>query len=238
MRKNALSLAVAVLMTTAAAAGAYEAMDVANGGTLAGTVKYAGEPPEAETFEVTKDTSACGTEKTKPELVVGSDKGIKNVVVVVNAAKGKALEVPAEPIPFDQKGCEYQPHVLAFPAGSTLEVLNPDGVLHNVHAMGSANPEKNVAMPKFKKKIAWKVDKPEWPIAVKCDAHPWMKAYWISMEHPYYAVTDETGAFSIEGLPPGDYQVEVWHETLGKTTQNVSITGGETTNASWELGQS
>jgi plastocyanin len=238
MMKITLSLAVASVIALAGMAGAYETIEVSNGGTLSGAVKYKGTPPAAEKFEVTKDTSACGTEKDKPDLVVGPGGGIANVVVVVKAAKGKALTVPAEPIPFDQKGCEYTPHVLAFPAGSTIEVLNPDGVLHNVHAMGSANPEKNVAMPKFKKKIAWKVDNPEWPIAVKCDAHPWMKAYWISMEHPYYAVTDASGAFSVADLPAGDYEVEVWHETLGKTTQNVTITSGGTTTVAWELGQS
>jgi plastocyanin len=238
MRKSTLSLAVAALIFTTGGAGAYEAVEVTGGGTLSGAVKYKGAPPAAEKFEVTKDTSACGTGKTQPDLVVGADGGIANVVVVVKAAKGKALAAPTAPITFDQKGCEYHPHVLAFPAGSTIEVLNPDGVLHNVHAMGSANPEKNVAMPKFKKKIEWKVDSAEWPIAVKCDAHPWMKAYWISMDHPYYAVSDATGAFSIGDLPAGDYEVEVWHETLGKTTQNVTITSGGTTTVAWELGQS
>jgi plastocyanin len=238
MMKITLSLAVASVLALATTAGAYEAIEVSNGGTLSGAVKYKGTPPAAETFEVTKDTSACGTEKNKPDLVVGSDGGIANVVVVVKASKGKALVVPTEPVIFDQKGCEYHPHVLAFPAGSTVEVVNPDGVLHNVHAMGSANPEKNVAMPKFKKKIDWKVDNAEWPIAVKCDAHPWMKAYWLSMDQPYYAVSDAAGAFSIGDLPPGDYEVEVWHETLGKTTEKVTITADGTTTVAWELGQS
>jgi plastocyanin len=158
------------------------------------------------------------------------------VLVVVKASKGKALEVPADPIPFDQKGCQYAPHVLAVPAGATLKVLNPDGVLHNVHWMGKANPEKNVAMPKFKKSITVKLENPEWPIAVKCDAHPWMHAYWAALDHPYYAVTAPDGSFSIADLPPGDYEVDVWHETLGKSTQKVTVDSGGTATVDWSLG--
>lgn len=235
MTRNAVALALTAVVATATVAGAYEAIDVANGGSVSGTVKLDGPKPTPETFDVTKDTQACGTTKTKPDLVVADDGGIANVVVVVKAEKGKALEVPAAPVTFDQKGCEYAPHVLAFPAGSTLEVLNPDGVLHNVHAMGTANPEKNVAMPKFKKKIEWKVEQPEWPIAVKCDAHPWMHAYWVSMGHPYYAVTDASGAFSIADLPAGDYEVEVWHETLGKQVEKVTVPAGGAATVAWTL---
>ncbi len=74
-----------------------------------------------------------------------------------------------------------------------------------------------MAQPKFKKKIESKVEKPEWPIKVQCDAHGWMHACWISQDHPYYAVTDANGTFKITDLPAGDYEVEVWHEELGKT---------------------
>ena len=78
-------------------------------------------------------------------------------------------------------------------------------------------------MPKFQKKVDWKVEKAEWPIAVKCDAHPWMHAYWLSMDQPYYAVTDADGNFKITDLPPGDYEVEVWQGELGKKTEKVTI---------------
>jgi plastocyanin len=217
------------------AAGAYEAAPVTGGGSVSGQVKFAGTPPPPEKIEITKDTEACGKEKVKPNLIVGSGGGLVNAVVVVKATKGKPLTVPTEPIVFDQKGCEYKPHVLAFPAGSTVRVLNPDGVLHNVHVMGKANPEANKAMPKFKKQEDWKIEKPEWPIAVKCDAHPWMHAYWNSMDHPYYAVTDGDGNFKITDLPPGDYEVEVWHETLGKSSQKVTVQGGQDTKVAWEM---
>ena len=238
MRKFVVLSGVAVAaLTLAGLAGAYEGGAVADGGSVSGTVKYTGAAPAAEKIEVTKDVEACGKEKVKPGLKVGAGGGLADAVVVVKATKGKALTVPAEPVTFDQKGCEYAPHVLAFPAGSTIQVLNPDGVLHNVHVTGKVNPEANRAMPKFQKKIDWKVEKPEWPIDVKCDAHPWMHAYWLSMEHPYYAVTDDGGAFKIADLPAGDYEVEVWHEKLGKKTEKVSVKAKEDTKVSWEMGK-
>jgi plastocyanin len=217
---------------------AYEATTVTDGGTLSGTVKYQGTAPAPEKFDVTKDNEVCGQSKTKDDLIVSSGGGIRDVMVVVKASKGKALEVPSQPVTFDQKGCDYTPHVLAFPAGSTVEILNSDGILHNVHVMGKENPEANRAQPKFQKKIEWKVEKPEWPIAVKCDAHPWMHAYWMSMDQPYYAVTDADGTFKITDLPPGDYDVEVWQSELGKKTEKVSIKPKEDTKVDWTMSKS
>ena len=101
----------------------------------------------------------------------------------MKAAKGRKLDpLPANPV-FDQKTCEFRPHVLAFPAGSTIDVLNSDGILHNIHTTSTVNPSTNQAQPKFKPKIQLKIDKPEWPIKVQCDAHGWMHAWWISQEH-------------------------------------------------------
>ena len=226
---------VALALALAGVAGAYEGGPVTGGGSLSGQVKFTGTPPAAEKFEVTKDQEVCGKEKTKPDLIVDAGGGIANAVVVMKVSKGKPLTVPTEPVPFDQKGCDYSPHVLAFPAGSTIRVLNPDGVLHNVHVSGKVNPEANRAMPKFQKQVDWKVEKAEWPIAVKCDAHPWMHAYWLSMDQPYYAVTDASGNFKITDIPAGEYEVEVWQEVLGKTTQKVTVQGGADTKVAWEM---
>ena len=231
-------LTTAITFAVAGVAGAYEGGAVTGGGAVSGQVKLAGAAPTPEKFPVTKDNDACGKEKVKPDLVVGAGGGLANAVVVVKATKGKPLTVPTEPIVFDQKGCEYSPHVLAVPAGSTIEVLNPDGVLHNVHVQGKVNPEANRAMPKFQKKIEWKVEKPEMPIAVKCDAHPWMHAYWFVMDQPYYAVTDAAGKFSIADIPAGDYEVEVWHEQLGQKTEKVTVPSGSAATVDWSLGKS
>lgn len=229
------ALALAVCTAGAGRAVAYEAMAVTDGGTLSGTVKFKGTAPPPVKFEVTKDPEVCGKEKLRPELHVGADGGIENVVVVVKAAKGKALEVPTTNPTFDQKTCEFHPHVLAFPAGSTIDILNSDGILHNIHTYSTVNPATNQAQPKFKPKIQLKVEKPEWPIKVQCDAHGWMQGWWISQDTPYFAVTGPDGSFKITDIPPGDYEVEIWQESLGKKTEKTSIKAKEETKAAFEL---
>ncbi len=124
--------------------------------------------------------------------------------------------------------------VLLFPAGSTVDVLNSDGILHNIHTFGTANPPSNQAQPKFKPKIQIKVEKPE-TIPVKCDVHGWMSAWWVATDQPYVALTDATGAFKITDLPPGDYEVELWQEKLGKKTEKVSIKPKEETKVAWSM---
>src|SRR5262245_14156689 len=196
MMRRKLSVGVFAVVVTLSRAGralGSEAMAVTDGGTLTGAVTYEGTPPAPAKIEVTKDPEVCGKDKTAPQLLVGQGNGIANVVVVVQATKGKKLEVPTTNPVFDQKTCEFHPHVLAFPAGSTIDVLNSDGILHNLHTTSTVNPSSNQAQPKFKPKIQIKVEKPEWPISVKCDVHGWMSAYWISAEHPYVAVTDANG---------------------------------------------
>src|SRR6184192_3656303 len=239
MRRTLFLSALAVVATAslAARAAAYEAIAVTDGGTLSGTVTYDGTPPAAAKIEVTKDPEVCGKEskeKVNPVLLVGPGGGIANVVVTVKATKGKKLEVPATNPVFDQKTCEYHPHVLVFPAGSTVDVLNSDGILHNIHTFGTANPPSNQAQPKFKPKIQLKVEKPE-TIQVKCDVHGWMSAWWVATDQPYVAVTDASGAFKITDLPAGDYEVELWQEKLGKKTEKVSIKPKEDTKVAWSM---
>ena len=91
-------------------------------------------------------------------------------------------------------------------------------------------------MPKFQKKIDWKIEKPEWPIAVKCDAHPWMHAYWLvdgpAVLRGHRRRRERSRSTSSR---PGDYEVEVWHEELGKKTEKVTIKGSQDTKVAWEM---
>ena len=165
-------------------------------------------------------------------LVVNNGNLANAVVTVTDIQKGK--KVATQKVVLDQAGCEYKPHVLAFPAGSTVEILNPDGILHNVHSYSKANSPFNQAMPKFKKTMQVKIDKPE-TIEVKCDVHSWMHGWLVATPNPYFAVTDTSGNFKLADVPAGSYTVEVWHEKLGKSTQKVTVKAKEDAKVNFEM---
>jgi hypothetical protein len=226
--------ALALLMSTTTTC-AYQAVDVADGGAVTGTVRYQGDPPAPVAIRVTTDAEVCGDQKTSPNLIVGSDKGIANVVVrLADIQKGKPLAKTAN-VTFDQKGCEYSPHVLLFPAGSTIRIQNDDGILHNTQVNGEVNRSFNVAQPKSRRVVEKRIVEPEMAIRVQCDVHRWMRAWWIAQEHPYYAVTDAHGAFALDDVPPGTYRLELWHESLGKQSQSVTVEPRERVTMTLEM---
>ena len=112
--------------------------------------------------------------------------------------------------------------------GQTLEILNSDPTLHNIHATPSANDEFNMGQPIEGMRFERTFTAPEIMVPFKCDVHSWMNAYVGVLDHPYFAVTAEDGGFDISGLPPGDYVIEAWYERLGTQTQNVTIGEGAT----------
>jgi len=204
----------------------------AAGGTIGGTVKYDGTPPAQKTVEVTKDKEVCGLKPHYNEdLIVGSGGGIANAVVIVKGAKG---DMKPQSVTFDQKGCDYQPHVLAFPAGSTVKIMNDDGILHNIHTYSTVNPSFNAAQPKFKKEMDKVIEKPE-VIKVTCDAHGWMHGWWVSTDTPYFAVTDSSGNYSIANVPAGSYTVEVWQEKLGTQDEKADVKDGATATTNFSM---
>ncbi|MFQ5524582.1 MAG: carboxypeptidase regulatory-like domain-containing protein, partial [Acidimicrobiia bacterium] len=179
-----------------------------------GEVKFAGTPPKPKVLKVNKDTKVCGKRKQSEALVVGANKGVRWAVVSLTDGKGPVAKPKKNPV-LDQKGCQFDPHVLLVPAGAKVNVLNPDGVLHNIHSFPTVNRSINKAQPKFKKKLAVRFGKKPEIIKVQCDAHSWMSAWIVVIGHPHYAVTDEAGAFRLDNVPPGKHKVEVWHESLG-----------------------
>lgn len=221
MNKTLIATLVGAVMLGASAPNAR-----ADGGSITGTVKYTGTAPKPASVEVTKDKEVCGLKPHfEEDLIVGSDGGIANAVIYIADAKA---EPKPETVDFDQKGCDYLPHVLAFPAGSTVKIKNDDGILHNIHTYSTKNPTINIAQPKFKKVVDVKVDQPEL-IKVTCDAHGWMHGWWFSSANPYFAVTDDKGTFTIKDVPPGDYEVTIWQEKLGEQKQKVSVKAGAPT---------
>ncbi|HYA27325.1 MAG TPA: carboxypeptidase regulatory-like domain-containing protein [Acidobacteriota bacterium] len=230
---GAFVLAAALVTAPISAMAAYDGGDVKDGGTISGTVKFKGTAPAPKKLDVGKDKEVCDKAPKFDQSLVVKDGNIANAVVTItDIKKGKKIEV--KKITLDQNGCEYHPHVLAFAAGSTVEVMNPDGILHNIHSYSKVNSPFNQAQPKFKKTLDVKIDKPE-VIEIKCDVHGWMHGWLVAEENPYFAVTDGSGSFKLTDVPAGSYTVEVWHEKLGKSTQKVTVKAKEDAKVNFEI---
>lgn len=201
--------------------------------SITGTVKYEGEVPNFRPIKMAADPICLThhTEEVFPQaLVLGEGQTLGNVFVYIkNAPKGN-YPVPTEAFEVTQKGCMYDPHVFGVRAGQPVKFLNPDGTLHNVHALSKVNPEFNLAMPKFRTELTKTFDKAEFMFQLKCDVHPWMGAYMSVMEHPFFGTTAADGQYTISDLPAGEYEVAVWHEKLGEQTSRVKLEG-DTANA-------
>lgn len=228
-----LFLSAALVTLPVRGMAAYEGGDVKDGGSISGTVKFKGSAPAPKKLDVSKDKEVCAkTPKTDPSLIVNGGNLVNAVVTITDIKKGKKIEL--KKVTLDQNGCEYKPHVLAFPAGTTVEILNPDGILHNVHSYSKVNSPFNQAQPKFKKTLDVKIEKPE-AIELKCDVHGWMQGWLVATESPYFAVTDNSGNFKLTDVPAGTYTVEVWHEKLGKSSQKVTVKAKEEAKVTFEV---
>jgi plastocyanin len=230
MRRSVIASLLAVaFVATVAVLGSDMPAGAQGGGTIVGEVKLTGTAPPPKVVKVNKDVEACGQEKKVAEVAAGAGGGLVNAVVSVPAAKGAK---PAKKAVLDQKGCEFRPTVLVMAPGE-VDILNSDGVLHNIHTFSTSNPPINKAQPKFKKTMTEKFDKPE-VIKVQCDAHSWMLGWIVVTENPA-AVTDEKGAFKLENVPPGKHKVEVMHPVLGKQSKDVEVKAGQEVKVSFEL---
>ena len=200
--------------------------------SVTGSIKYEGKVPKFKAINMGGDP-VCMAKHTSPcypeVLVLGDDNYLANVVVYIENAPEGDYPVPAEHHILDQKGCIYTPHVSVARVGQDIKILNPDGTLHNVHAIPKVNAEFNMAMPKFRKQAMKKFDKKEMPpFPFKCDVHPWMTAWVGVLDHPFYAVTSKDGKFSINNLPDGSYNLIAWHEKLGEQKISVVVKDGNT----------
>ena len=230
---GSLVLALSLASVPASAMAQYAGGDVKDGGSISGTVKFKGTAPAPKKLDVGKDKEVCGkSPKTDQSLIVEGGNLVNAVVTITDIKKGKKIEI--KKVKLDQNGCEYHPHVLAFPAGSTVEIVNPDGILHNVHSYSKVNSPFNMAQPKFKKTLDVKIEKPE-AVEVKCDVHGWMHGWLVATANPYFAVTDGSGSFKLTDVPAGSYTVEVWHEKLGKSTQKVTVKAKEDAKVNFEI---
>ena len=229
MRKALVAFVAVAFVAGTAWVVAPRSAGAQGGGTVEVEVKYNG-PADVQTINVNKDTEQCGKQAKVENVVVGGNKGLANAVASIAGAKGQPT---AKKATLDQKGCAFHPHVVATTPGE-VDILNSDGILHNIHTYSTANPSINKAQPKFKKTMTEKFDKPEF-VKVTCDVHSWMLGWIAVMPHPFFGVTNESGVAKIENAPAGKQTVEVWHEKLGKVTKEVEVKPGATTKVTVEM---
>ncbi len=212
------------------ASGATAKPDEGSGASVVGRVKFQGQLPQPARVSMAADPS-CAKLHPAPavgqDYVAGSDNSLGNVVVFISdGLQNRTFDVPTQEVTFEQKGCIYEPHVVAVRANQKLKMVNSDNTTHNIHPLPANNREWNKAEPAGTT-MEESFPREEIAIPVKCNVHPWMKSYIAVFKHPYFAVTGKDGSFQLPHLPPGEYTVEAWHEKLGTMTQKITVAAGE-----------
>jgi hypothetical protein len=199
-------------------------------GTVSGKVTYTGTPAKQKAIDMGKEPS-CAKQHATPVLnetvVTGPDSALDNVVVYVSSGAPDDGQVPSQAVTYEQKGCQYIPHVLAMHVNQELKITNDDQTSHNIHPLAKVNQEWNKSQPPGTPPIVEKYTKPEF-ISVKCNIHPWMHGWFVVLNTNHYDVTKGGGDFKLPNLPPGKYTITAWQEDYGTQTADVTITGNET----------
>ena len=187
-----------------------------NATTIEGTVSYGGNSKTPKSVKMDSDP-ICGAAHsippTKQDFILNEKNKFKNVIVWLKDVKYDE-ELANEPTTIDQIGCRYTPHVNAVTVGQEVLITNSDATLHNVNSKSKINDTFNSAQPAGVPAIKKEFTKPEEPFYIKCDVHPWMKAWMMVSGHPYFAVTDENGYYKIDNVPAGTYEIVFWQEKL------------------------
>jgi len=204
----------------------------ADSASISGKITFDGTAPKPKKIKTDADPKCAEMHADSPlmgeEVVVNADGTLKNVFVYVKTGlEGKTFETPKDPVTINQTGCHYVPHVFGMMAKQPLDILNSDDTLHNIHAMPTKSQEFNVGEPNKDMKVRRTFTAPEVMVHFKCDVHPWMSAYVGVLNHPFYSVTGDSGAFTLKGLPAGEYQVAAWHEKYGEQVQKIKVGDGE-----------
>ena len=210
-------------------------------GSISGVVDFSGKAPAPVLIDTSMDP-ACGLSGSKDyseQYVVNAGR-MANVFIYVKsgpAAAMNAASTTTQPAVLDQKGCRYVPHVVGVVQGGSVEFLNSDPTMHNIHTMPTAVGNETIdisqgpnAAPQIKQ-----LNKPELMIPVRCNNHPWMNAFINVAPTPFFAVSDASGRFSISGLPPGNYVLGAVQEKLGEKDMNVSVKANGSSRAEFSF---
>jgi len=221
-------------------------------GSITGKVNLTGTPPAAQKIDMSQDANcASKNPNATTETVVAKDGKLEYAFVYIKdgtLADGSKIgdysfKTPDSEVTIDQNGCHYVPHVIGMQPNQKLKVTNSDPTGHNIHVLpksGGGNEEWNESQPSGAGPIQKTFKRSEILVPVKCNQHPWMKAYIGVVKHPFFAVSKEDGSFEIKGVPAGTYTVVAWHEKYGEKTAQVKVDakGAATTDFSFDAGAS
>jgi plastocyanin len=204
----------------------------ASTGEVKGSVLFHGVRPHLPQISMAQDP-VCAAEQKGPVYPedgrVNSNSTLPDVFIYVKAGlSGGAFQPPSTPVILNQVRCRYQPHVLGIMVGQPLKVINSDPTTHNIHIMPKYNRPWNVSQEPGSQPFTRKFTHAEIMIPVKCNQHPWMKAYIAVNTNPFYVVTGKSGDFAIKNLPAGRYTLEAWTATFGTQEKEVTVQPGET----------
>lgn len=224
----------------AAPAGGSATPDEANGGTITGKVSFDGTKPTPKNIDMSAVpfcTKAHAGQPAKTEdVVVNANNTLANTFVWVKSGlPDKTWQVPTNPVQLNQTGCMYVPHVIGVMAGQQIDIKNSDATNHNIHPQPQTNQEWNESQPPGTPDKMQSFPRQEVMIAVKCNIHPWMRSYIGVVSHPFFAVTGDDGTYTIKGLPPGTYTIEIVHEKYGKQEQQVTVGPKESKTADFSV---
>jgi len=227
-KSTKLIIAVSCVAIIACAAATADAQ----WGSLKGQFIYDGKAPQPKALDTAKEPLCVAHKLTDEGLIVGGDGGIKNVVIYVRTKDVKvnpSLASPPAQVDLNNKDCRFEPHILPMLVSQTLKVKNADPFSHNsnVTEVGGNGANPLIAAGA---EASYKYGRPAtFPQPVNCNIHPWMQAYVLPRDNPYFAVTDADGKFEIKDLPAGKLEFQVWQEKAGNF-KDATIPG-------WKMGR-
>ena len=200
--------------------------------TLTGSIIVNGEIPKARLYDMSADPVCVDLNRGRNEtdFLLIKNQRLQNAFIYVKdseSLKSYRFEITETEVMLDRKNCRFLPLALGMRAGQRLSIVNSDPTVHNTHPTPKLNPEWNYSLAPGSSPLSKTFSRPEQFIPVKCNQHPWEKAYVGVFDHPFFAVSDAFGNFEIRGLPPGTYKLAAWHKELGEQESEITVAGGE-----------